>query len=144
MSNPTIRISGPFGWIWIAWITALLGWALWGPMFGRDTLLLGLRVIFTAFWGPELIGTWVNGRSSGEEVARTLSQVIQWVDQIGKHSDDQDWWKGWSALITGFTVLVAFAAGLAFWPVHPIVGMGVGITVFLWNCYHWLRRTRYG
>ena len=144
MSTPTISLRGFWMYAWCLWITALMAWLLWGPVYGHDTLTMGLRVLFTVFWPMELIGSLVTRRTEGQELATTLSQVIQRVAQMGHDSDYSAWYKGFDALVTGFTLLVSFAAGLAFWPVHPVVGILFGLTVFCYCLFHWLKRWRYG
>ena len=146
MARNMIGIHGIWMYLWGAWITSILGWMFWGPQFfGHDVILLGLRIIFTWFFIQEICGAVVEEyhmRRGHEEWATTLSQFMQRLHQSTRKGTP--WWKSWNALGTGFAVLVSYAAGLAFWEVTPVLGVGAGLTIFLWNLYHWINPEKYG
>lgn len=153
MSNPSIQFRGPFAYAWAVIASSLLAWTMWAPVaYSPSTVKLGLKVWCTVFFLLEMFGARRNAvhDAKGEpEVIRTLSQLLQRIGEM-KETPYVRWWKGWSALVTGYVLTLGVAAGWAFWDVGPrigrvsVVGVLVGLTVVFWNEYHQLRRYRYG
>lgn len=146
MGKTKIGIHGVWMFLWGAWIASFLGWLLWAPQFtDHFVVLLGLRALFTIFLPLEIIGSVVQNihMSRGEkEWATTLSQFMQRLHQGAEPGTA--WWKSWNALVSGFTLVVAYAAGLAFGEISPVLGVLAALTIFWWNIYHWINSEKHG
>jgi len=152
--SPNIKFRWPWGPLWV--IVAL---AIVAIMFGDDVTgwnaeetKVAIRWWIRAFAFFELVGVYFNAQDDdGEEEIRTLSQLLQMIGAIDESKAKWErWWKGWSALVTVYVVVLSIAAGWAFWGTGPAIS-GVYVNsivippaVFLWLLFHFLRRYRYG
>jgi hypothetical protein len=122
-------------------VITLYGWAL-----DRHALLVlgsAWTVVFAVLEGA---GWYRNVQRHGErEVARTLSQVMQWFAYRDKGGSFWATLTGWDALVTGVCVqagaMVGYMAGQS---VHPYLGWWVGAVVVAWNYGHWHNRRKHG
>jgi hypothetical protein len=134
-----IRVTGPWAVVWSIWHAAWLFGIFWVPFFWPDGTTWDYRVLYTLFLPLELIGA-ARASTPGVEVARTLSQVRQWVAQAGKGPNAL----GWKALASGTALVDAAIVWYVAKDVHPAVGAVLGTVVWLWLSPHFGYRERVG
>jgi hypothetical protein len=154
LSNQSIQFRGPFAFAWVLIALLLPGWLLYSPWLGFTSAQTGVRAWILLFITVELIGVWRNSvhDSKGEpERIRTLSQLLQRIAEVDEAKEKWGaWWKGWSALGTLYVVCCSTGGTWAFWGIGPAVrgfypiAAAIGVGVFFWLEYHFLRRYRYG
>jgi hypothetical protein len=134
----TIKIVTLWGIGWIAWCLALLvGWTPLVPDEIRRDYLLWVLVVFFPL---ELVGAYDLRNDTGQEVAKTLSQLMQAIAQTAKPGTA--WYRSWNAVPAGFSLLLAWTAYYVI--EHPVPGAVAALTVVGLNLFHWLRRGKYG
>ena len=156
----SISVRGPFPILWAAWTLAMYTgfvWLVWVALAGGDvtTAALFLMCVAATFLPLEITGAVFNSRDPGPEVARTLSQCMQWV---AHKTPGHLWWRGWNGFVTANTVAVSTIVGLIFiigfrallvWTGLPavvgvVLGVVMGLLTFFWNFWHWQQRSKYG
>ena len=114
------------------------------------TVIQGIQLLFLVF-RPPLWALWIHlalfGILEGIAVYRhhggdTLSEWQQSIS--GKLPDTIEWWRSWKAVVVLFAALWSLEGGYVVsrawgWPVGVLVGVGV----FLWLSYHWVRTSKY-
>ena len=97
---PTVR--GPWAVWWCAWALAIpIGLVAGVPQ-------MWFVVHLVAFFPPELVGAHIN-RKRRDGLARTLSEVLQWVSSWTPGSKVL---RGWDAVVTMIVVLIAIEVWL--------------------------------
>lgn len=140
VSGPNIELRGPWAIWWGLWHVVWLAGLFWASVFlDGDGMRWWFRVLYTAFLVPEVYGAYRNTRTS-DHVARTLSEVRQWVSARGKGSKAT----GWKGLAAG-TAFVDAAA--VYWVVSDVwmpLGAILGCVVWMWLAPHFGWRERVG
>lgn len=141
-----IRVRGPWMWAWGVMLLALQVITLYGWILDRRALLVLGTAWTLAFVVLEGWGWIVNVRRHGEpEIARMLSQVMQWFAARDKGHSFVATVTGWDALVTGVCIqagaLVGYMAGQS---IHPYLGWWMGAVVAIWLYGHWHNRRKHG
>lgn len=121
--------------MWVLWHVAWLFGFVWVLRAGWPTSVdMFFAVLYTVFLPVEVLGVVFNHAKRDEpETARTLSQFRQRVAQEGK-SESRG--VGWPALAGGSAAIDACVMTMLVSTLHPVIGMVVGFTVFLWLAPH--------
>lgn len=116
-----IHLRGLFALFWGLWHLVWLFGLFWVPwLWGLEIAVPYLAMLYTAFAFGEIAGLYVNWRRRKEpEVARTLSQVRQWIAAQSK------WLK---VVALGAGAGDAAAVCLVVSELHPVIGLVLGFT----------------
>lgn len=149
-----IKLHRVFRVLWFVWLLAFLA-AICPvlPVFGDINFA---RWLYAAFLVVELVGHFRPNKRSrigpeGEIVEDSGGDTLsEWMQNVSSWSPDSvPWYKSFKVIPIGFALTISALAAwtMSYWA-EPwdrwMVGVPFGLTVLLWNLYHWTKRRKYG